>query len=237
MSSASKVVLVTGANQGLGYWALHISALRQPSYTYILCSRDINRGKEAVQRIKDAGVTANVDIAAAVKYVEETYGRLDVLVNNAGILTRTPEDDLPPSAIRATYNDIFNINLTSVAVISTVFQPLLHKSADPKVINVSSGLGSIQNALTEKMNLNVPYGASKIGLNGLTVHMQVAENNRLEAETSAASPISPGKPKIRYYDPEVGAEVIYRLLADDEKTYEGGSYWEFEQGEMRTVPW
>ncbi|TBU47287.1 NAD(P)-binding protein [Dichomitus squalens] len=231
MSSASKVVLVTGANQGLGYWALHISALRQPSYTYILCSRDINRGKEAVQRIKDAG------IAAAVKYVEETYGRLDVLVNNAGILTRTPEDDLPPSAIRATYNDIFNINLTSVAVISTVFQPLLHKSADPKVINVSSGLGSIQNALTEKMNLNVPYGASKIGLNGLTVHMQVAENNRLEAETSAASPISPGKPKIRYYDPEVGAEVIYRLLADDEKTYEGGSYWEFEQGEMRTVPW
>ena len=178
-----------------------------------------------------------------------------VLVNNAGVLQRTPEIDLPPSTLRTTYNDIFNINLTSVAVVTTVFQSLLYKSAEPKVISVTSGLGSIQNVLTKKLGRSVPYGASKIGLNGLMVHMQVAENDRVEAEANAIASPS-GKPKIRYYvcapgvlktsftqfwpqakEPAAGAEVIYHLLADDDKTYEGGSYWEYEHGEMRKVPW
>ena len=89
----SKVVLVTGANQGLGYAIVQVSALRQPSYTYILCSRDVKKGKEAVQQLKDAGVTATVDllqldvtddeqIAAAVKYVDSTYGRLDGMASS-----------------------------------------------------------------------------------------------------------------------------------------------------------
>lgn len=151
-----------------------------------------------------------------------------------------------------TYNEILNINITSVAVVTIAFTPLLYKSADPKVINVSSGLGSIQNSLTKKMGRSPPYGASKIGLNGLTVHMRVAENDRVEAEKEAPS----GRPRIRYYacapgplktafsnhsprgkSPEAGAEVIIRLLADDDRNYEGGSHWEFEEGQMRTVPW
>ena len=82
--------------------------------------------------------------------------------------------------------------------------------------------------------------------------MQVAENDRVEAE--AANPLS--SPLIRFYtcapgllktaftrflahakEPEAGAEVAVHLLLDDKKTYEGGSYWEYEEGEMRKVPW
>ena len=65
-----------------------VAALREPTNSYILCSRNLDAGKEAIQKLKDAGVTAKIDllqlevtsddqIAAAVKFVEDTYGRLD----------------------------------------------------------------------------------------------------------------------------------------------------------------
>jgi len=88
MSSSSKVVLCTSANQGLGFAVLQVAGLREPSYIYILCSRNLDAGKQAVQRLRDLGVTAKVDllqldvtdaeqIAAAVRHVEAAYGRLD----------------------------------------------------------------------------------------------------------------------------------------------------------------
>lgn len=84
----SKIVLCTGANQGLGFSIIQVAALRDPASTYILCSRNLDSGKEALQKLKDAGVTAKVDlvqlevtndeqIAAAAKHVEDTCGRLD----------------------------------------------------------------------------------------------------------------------------------------------------------------
>ena len=86
--SSPKIVLCTGANQGLGLAIIQVAALRDPASTFILCSRNLNSGKEALQKLKDAGVTAKVDlvqlevtddvqIASAAKYVEDTYGRLD----------------------------------------------------------------------------------------------------------------------------------------------------------------
>lgn len=94
------------------------------------------------------------------------------------------------------------------------------------------------NALTRKIGRAVPYGSSKVGLTGLTVHMQVEENDRTDSERDAPS----GKPCIRFYvtspgllktafsnfwdkgkEPELGAEVIYCLAVDDKKTYEGGT--------------
>ncbi|KAI0741611.1 short chain dehydrogenase/reductase family protein [Daedaleopsis nitida] len=265
MSSSSKIIIVTGANKGLGYSIVQLTAQRDPASTYVLCSRNIDSGKEAIQKLQEAGVTAKLDllqlevtndehIAAAVQYVQRTYGRLDVLINNAGIL-RNPRDDDDLSVIRQTYDELLSTNLTSVAVITYAFKPLLYKSADPKVINVTSGLGSIQNALTKKIGRAPAYGASKVGLNGLTIHMQVMENDRMKApEGDSGSPS--GLPRIRFYvvqpgvlktafsgfwalakEPEAGAEVVYHLAVDDKKTYEGGSYWEFEEGSMRQVPW
>ncbi|GAD94648.1 short chain dehydrogenase/reductase family protein [Paecilomyces variotii No. 5] len=286
---SNKIVLCTGANQGLGFAIIQLSALRYSDDTYILCSRDLSAGQKAVKKLRDVGVTAKIDlvqlevtndeqIGAAVEHVSTTYGKLDVLINNAGILRRTPEQDENLTNIRNTYNQILSVNLTSVAVICAAFAPLLYKSRDPKVINVSSGLGSIQNALTKKMGRSVPYGTSKVGLNGLTAHLQVLENDRVQAEEGSPesglaahmrgagngrgqvdaekSSSRSGKPKIRYFacqpgvlktafsnyfpqgkDPVDGAEVVVRLLGDDEGKYEGGSYWEFVDGEMKVVPW
>ncbi|GFN20603.1 hypothetical protein AtubIFM55763_005674 [Aspergillus tubingensis] len=261
---SEKVVLCTGANQGLGFAIIQVAALRYPTHKYILCSRDLGAGQQAVQKLRDLGVTAAIDlvqldvtkdeqITAVVDKVTSTYGRLDVLINNAGIIRLPSATDLP--AARATYNEILNVNITSVALMTTAFTPLLYQSSGPKVINISSGLGSIQNSLTKKMGRAPAYGASKIGMNGLTVHMQVAENDRIEKE-EAESTGSGGKPRIRYYacapgalktaftnwwpngrSPEDGAEVVVQLLGDDEGKFEGGSYWEFVEGEMKVVPW
>ena len=57
-----KIVLCTGANQGLGLAIIQVAALRDPASTFILCSRNLNSGKEALQKLKDAGVTAKVDL-------------------------------------------------------------------------------------------------------------------------------------------------------------------------------
>ncbi|KAI9929951.1 hypothetical protein ASPWEDRAFT_23679 [Aspergillus wentii DTO 134E9] len=258
--SSSQIVLVTGANQGLGFSIIKIAGQREsPNNTYILCCRSLETGQKAVQELKAQGGKANVDllqldvtndeqITAAVKYVESTYGRLDVLINNAGTLIMPPKEGL--SAIRQAHNDLMNLHISSVAVVTIAFTDLLYKSPDPKVINISSGLGSMSNSLTTKMGRHPPYGASKIGMNGLTVHMQVAENDRIHAAGESET-----NPRIRYYNvapgplktafngfrgpklPDDGAEVIVRLLADEEKTYPGGTFWEFEEGVMRQVPW
>ncbi|KAI1119499.1 NAD(P)-binding protein [Nemania sp. NC0429] len=257
--ASGKIILCTGANQGLGYSVLHVAGLRHPENIYILASRDLEKGREAAKSLQEAGVKAQVDviqldvlkddeIISAVTYVGKKYGKLDVLINNSGIIRIPGPGGLP--ALRATFDEILSTNLTSVGIVTTAFTALLYNSTDPKVINISSGLGSCQNSFTKKMGRHPLYGASKIGLNGLTVHMQVAENDRIELEGES------GKPRIRYYacapgalrtafsnyrdglrSPERGAEVIVRLLADNELLYEGGSYWEYEEEEMRRVPW
>ena len=171
-----------------------------------------------------------------------------VLINNAGILRPTKETSL--WAIRANYQELCSTNLISVAIMTTGFLPLLHASNDSKVINITSGLGSIQNTLTKKMGRFPAYGASKIGMKGATVHMQTAENDRIEAENGQ------GDPKIRYFvvapgvlktafgtypahgkDPVEGAEAVIRLALDRKFEFEGGTHWKFAEGQMKTIPW
>lgn len=83
-----KIVLVTGANQGLGFEVVHVLALREPESIYILCSRDLVKGQEAEKRLRELGVksqvevlkfdvTVDTDVEAAVKFVEEKWGKLD----------------------------------------------------------------------------------------------------------------------------------------------------------------
>ena len=115
-------------------------------------------------------------------------------------------------------------------------------------------LGSMKNTLTKKMPRYAPYGISKVGTNGLTAHMQAAENDRIATEEAEGKGKDEGR--IVFYsaapgllrtafthysaqgkDPKDGAEVIVRLMADEKGAYEGGSQYEFEEGEMRLVPW
>ena len=103
-----------------------------------------------------------------------------VLINNAGILG-LPEDTSLAS-LRKSFDRVLSVNLTSCALIAHAFAPLLHAAAAPRVINITSGLGSIQNALTMKMPRVPTYGGSKIGMNGATIHQQMMESDRVADE-------------------------------------------------------
>ncbi|KAK3945059.1 hypothetical protein QBC46DRAFT_372636 [Diplogelasinospora grovesii] len=260
-STSPKIIFVTGANQGLGLAIIQVAALRDPDPTYVLASRKRLAGEEAVKKLHELGVTAKIEvveldvtndeqIAAAVDFVKTKFGKLDVLINNAGIsgpMRPPPLESL--STMRARYNTVLNTNLTSVAVITHAFTPLLHAAPAPKIINVSSGLGSMSNALTRKMGRAPAYGASKVGMNGLSVHLQVEENDRVEAGVRVEEPriktfvVAPGLLRTAFTgfsekgrDPEEGAEAIVRL-ALEEVAFEGGSFLEWEGGKMKRVPW
>ncbi|RDL40201.1 uncharacterized protein BP5553_00180 [Venustampulla echinocandica] len=267
-----KIVLVTGANQGLGFEIIHVAALREPSAVYILACRNVDAGNEAIKKLSEKGVkaevellrldvTSNDDIVAAVKAITEKYGRLDVLIHNAGISNMLPApsdntgdlgaipntianvftgplaaqaynasqikelttEDL--AAMRHTYTDVLNTNLTSVGLISAAFLPLLRSPLvkHPKVISVTSGLSSMTNQLRRKTLRGLIYGASKTGLNGLSVTLQAGENDRVEKEGSESARIryfvvQPGLLKTAFTgfmegirEPEEGAEVVVRL--------------------------
>jgi NAD(P)-dependent dehydrogenase (short-subunit alcohol dehydrogenase family) len=87
-NNSNEIVLVTGANQGLGLAVIEVAGKRCPSNTYILCARDVEKGRQAVHQLRDRGVSAAIDvveldvtnddhIASAVKHVDAQYGRLD----------------------------------------------------------------------------------------------------------------------------------------------------------------
>ncbi|KAI0484032.1 NAD(P)-binding protein [Xylariaceae sp. FL0804] len=263
-----KVVLVTGANKGLGLATIKVASLRSPGAVYILCSRDAEKGEKARQELMSEGVQDRVDvlqldvtddaqIVAAAKYVEETYGHLDILVNNAGFVRLVRETDL--TTVRNTFNQYMNVHVTSVAVVSYAFKELLRRSPAPKVINVTSSLGSITNTLSKPLPRVPGYGASKVGMNGCTAHMQMAEDEKFEklASVGTGGDGQQQQQRIRYFianpgpvktalssqygnrgkEPEDGAEVIVRLMADEGGEFDRGMQWEFSEGTMREVPW
>ena len=144
-------------------------------------------------------------------------------------------------------------SLTSIAIVTRTFLAPLHASKNPKVINITSGLGSIHNTLSRKMVRFLPYRASKIGMNGTTVHMQTAENDRVQAEDKDKHD---HKSKIRFYvvTPKVlktsftnhiargkdafeGAEAAKKIALDCGNEFASGTNWEFEEDMMRRVPW
>ena len=177
-----------------------------------------------------------------------------MLINNAGIAAsggikafREGYDTL--SSLRQHYTDVLSTNVASVAVVTTAFLPLLHLSKSPKVINISSGLASMARQSDPRATNRTAgaYGSSKVGLNGVTVHMQGEENDRAKKEGIVGIKyyaVAPGFLKTAFTgfregakDPKEGAEVVTRIVLDEEEKYPGGKYWQFRDGEMVEVAW
>ena len=162
-----------------------------------------------------------------------------------------------PQELRSAFNDNCNLNLTSAAVVTEAFLPLLHRASFPKVLNITSGLGSIHNALNTKMMRFPAYGGAKVGMNGMTAHQQAREEDRVKAEHEAADPgtkldkgfvkwyiINPGIMKTAFSrysprgrDPKESAEPILRTAFDDKGEFAYARTWEWVDNEMRVVPW
>jgi NAD(P)-dependent dehydrogenase (short-subunit alcohol dehydrogenase family) len=134
---------ITGANKGLGYETAR--RLVERGHTVLLGARDAKAGTAAAEelgaRFVEIDVTDDASVAAAAADVEEHEGTIDVLINNAGI--HGPMGD-PSGLTGADVLTVLDVNLAGVVRATTAFLPLLRRSADPVVINVSSAMGSLE---------------------------------------------------------------------------------------------
>ena len=172
-----QTVLVTGANKSIGYeTARRMGAL---GYGIWLGCRDLDRGEAAAHKLRDAGcavrviaieVTNDESVEAAAARVMAEDGRLDVLVNNAGI----PGSYAPPSLQpMAEIKDVYEVNVFGPIRVTQAFLPLLKAAPRANVVMVSSGLGSLGWLTTpghEFYGVNIMgYNSSKTALNAITV--------------------------------------------------------------------
>ncbi len=172
MAEAMTITLITGANKGLGRETAR--RLLAVGHTVLVGARDVERGQRAADELGAAFLqidpTSDVSVAAAAERVGDTYGRLDVLVNNAGTAEpRVGAADLTADeAMKG-----FGINVFGPIRVIHAFLPLLRASDHPRIVNVSSGVGSFTRLLTPgtvENAVTLPvYPATKAALTMLTV--------------------------------------------------------------------
>ena len=182
MANAKKVALITGANKGLGYEMAR--QLAQTGVTVVLAARDQAKGESAVEKLKAEGldvrflkldVTNKADYSGAAAFLEKNFGKLDILINNAGIsadgLAGTSASATTEQSLEAT----FETNFFAPIALTQALLPLLKKSEAGRIVNMSSILGS----QTLHADPNSPiynfkslsYDASKAALNSFTIHL------------------------------------------------------------------
>ncbi|MCW2603645.1 MAG: dehydrogenase [Pseudonocardiales bacterium] len=201
----NRVALVTGANQGVGFQVA--KELAAAGVTVLVGSRDLRRGEAAAGEIGPGAIALQLDvtdaesIAAAEARIRRDLGRLDLLVNNAGISnTRTtpmaPEDVAASSrASNASLDEVRAVWETNVFGTLAVFQamlPLLRESPDARIVNVSSGLGSLASnadpAYPYRGMFGPVYSASKTAQNAMALAMMI----ELEHTGIKVNLVSPG---------------------------------------------
>jgi NAD(P)-dependent dehydrogenase (short-subunit alcohol dehydrogenase family) len=168
--------LITGANKGLGYETAR--QLAGAGHTVYVGARDADLGREAAGRLGarfvHLDVTDDASVAAAAKMIE-VDGGLDVLVNNAGLEGRTPDNVVigPADETAAHMQALFDANVFGMVRMLHAFLPLLLRSAAPVVVNLSSGLSRTADLANLEGHVHfypgVAYPASKSAVNTLTV--------------------------------------------------------------------
>lgn len=175
--SEQKIALVTGANKGIGYEiAVGLGAL---GWSVGVGARDEERREAAVQKLRADGVeafgvpldvTEDASVAAAARLVEERAGRLDALVNNAGVTGGRAQ--LPTEVDPATVRTALEVNVIGVIRVTNALLPLVRRSASPRIVNMSSSVGSLtlQSSTTSETGpISAAYATSKTFLNAVTV--------------------------------------------------------------------
>lgn len=238
-----KTVLITGANKSIGFETAR--QLGRSGYRIWLGFRDASRGQDAVARLVAEGldvrpieidVTSENSVRMAAERVREEDGKLDVLINNAGILGTTPviADEQSVDDIRA----IYETNVLGPIRVTQGFKSLLKAAGQSNVVMVSSGLGSL-GWLSDPQNpfhgVNaLGYNSSKTALNAVTVSLAKS----LAADGIKVNAADPGYTATDfnghsgYRTVEQAAAGIVWLVRQGASGPTGGFYFEQE-----TVPW
>jgi NAD(P)-dependent dehydrogenase (short-subunit alcohol dehydrogenase family) len=227
----NKIALVTGANKGIGFEAAR--QLAASGCSVLLGARNRALGEEAAATLKRDGfdvryLSIDLDdpatLAAAAREIERDFGHLDILVNNAGIAAQG--DGTPSSVSLDAIERDFRVNFLGSVAVTQAMLPLLRKASSARIVNVSSGLGSLTKsgdpAWTHAAAKYLGYAASKAALNMLTVQLAY----ELRGTSIKVNSVDPGYTATDLNQhrgtqsiPEGAAEVIsLALLADDGPT-------------------
>ena len=246
------IALITGANKGIG-----LETARQlggHGMAVLLGARDEARGRAAEAALRAEDIDAHyveLDVTDAksarrvAEWVGARYGRLDVLVNNAGIAVRGgPPSETSPDVLR----EVFETNVLGVVTVTNAVLPLLRRAARARIVNVSSEIGSVtfmsdRSSPAWQMPASLPYPASKAALNMVTA-MYAKELAGTPVKVNAANPgycATDLNAHSGFRSAAEGASVSVHLatLPDDGPT---GTLWGHlwgapSPGQYGTLPW
>ncbi|HLY43446.1 MAG TPA: SDR family oxidoreductase [Terracidiphilus sp.] len=185
---SQKIAFITGGNRGLGFQTA--LDLKESGVKVVIGSRDAAQGEAALKRLRAAGVDADslkfdvtnpADHKAAYDYFNSKYGHLDILINNAGVAAG-PFGDGKPGPEHSTagvsmdvLHRVFETNFFAPVALTRTLLPLIKKSPEGRIVNLSSILGSLTLQADPKSPIyhakSFAYDASKTALNAFTVHL------------------------------------------------------------------
>ncbi len=248
-----RLALVTGANQGVGLQVA--KELVAHGLTVLVGSRNVERGEAAARVIGTGAIALQLDvtdqasIAEAAKRIRGEFGRLDLLVQNAAIsnTSRKPGQPIaehakttrPSNVALDEIRAVWDTNVFGVLAVYQAMLPLLRESSDARIVNVSSGVGSLTMNADPAYPYHTMFGpvypASKAALNAITLAMMI----ELETTGIKVNLVSPGftKTNLNGYagteSVEDGSREVVRvaLLGPD------GPTGTFTRWENETIPW
>ena len=244
-----KTALITGANKSIGFETAR--QLLQQGYHVFLGTRNAQRGQEAVEKLNAEGlteveavaldVTDEASVQAARAAIGQKTDSLDVLINNAGISGGMPQSSL--GAPVSLYEEVYATNVFGVVRVTQAFIDLLRKSPEPRIVNVSSSMGSLTRHSDPSWQFynfkGAVYTSSKSALNMYTVNLAFD----LKDEPFKVNAIDPGYIATDFNHhsgpgtvEQAGKRILkYATLGPDGPT---GGFWSEENNpETWEIPW
>ncbi len=212
-ASTKKVALITGGNKGIGLeTARQLGAM---GYRVLVGARDKGRGDDAAASLAKAGIDAGAmaldvtdegSIRDAAGAIERSFGRLDVLVNNAGMITRGA-DGAVESTSMGTLRETFDVNFFGMVAVTKAMLPLLRRAPAGRIVNLTSVLGSIAEHADPNSTIYgvklLAYDTSKAAVNMFTNHLA----HELRGTSIKVNAAHPGWVKTDMGGPEAPMDV------------------------------
>jgi NAD(P)-dependent dehydrogenase (short-subunit alcohol dehydrogenase family) len=246
MAAEKKVAFVTGGNRGIGLETAR--QLGKQGVKVVIGSRDAEKGKAAAEKLRAEGadvdairfdITSPADYQEAYNYFDKNFGRLDILINNAGVSKEAfGAPNNASSVSKALLRETFETNFFGTIELTQVLLPLIKKAPEGRIVNLSSILGSLTLHSDPKSPIyaakTLAYDASKTALNAFTVHLaHELQNTKIKINSA-----HPGWVKT-----EMGTDAAPMEIPDGAKTSvqlallpaDGPTGGYFHMGEV--LPW
>jgi NAD(P)-dependent dehydrogenase (short-subunit alcohol dehydrogenase family) len=220
MATEKKVAFITGGNRGIGLETAR--QLGKQGVKVVISSRDLEKGKAVAEELRADGadveairfdITKPADYQEAYNYFDTNFGKLDILINNAGVSKEPFGMNNASSVSKAILRETFDTNFFGTIELTQALLPLIKKAPEGRIVNLSSILGSLALHADPKSPIYgfkaLAYDASKTALNAFTIHL-AAELQNTKIKVNSAHP--------GWVKTEMGTDAAPMEIPDGAKT-------------------